>query len=219
MKLQEQSALLRSALFGQSSERRSKDSDQERGDENQDRRGHGPREQVSLPHVDVEHDLEHDERTCSVCGGVLEEWTDQYEDSEEVTVVERRFVITRHRRKKYRCRCGGSVVTAPGPSRLIPGGRYSIEFAIEVATSKYLDHLPLERQCRIMRREGLEIDSQTLWDQLWALSRHLEPSYEAIRPELHKRDLLHADETPVAVAREQEEEGHSEVVRVVSRGF
>jgi hypothetical protein len=25
--------------------------------------------------------------------------------------------------------------------KLIPGGRYAVEFAVEVATSKYLDHL------------------------------------------------------------------------------
>jgi len=32
------------------------------------------------------------------------------------------------------------------------GRRYSADFAVEVAISKYLDHLPLERQVRIMRR-------------------------------------------------------------------
>ena len=67
------------------------------------------------------------------------------------------------------------VVTAPAASKLQPGGRYSVEFGVEVALNKYLDHLPLERQVRMMRREGLEIDSQTLWDQLNVLARHLEP--------------------------------------------
>jgi len=30
-------------------------------------------------------------------------------------------------------------------------------------------------------REGLVVDSQTLWDQLSALALHLQPSYEALR--------------------------------------
>jgi hypothetical protein len=34
------------------------------------------------------------------------------------------------------------------------------KFAIEVAIGKDLDHLPLERQARIMRREGLATESQ-----------------------------------------------------------
>jgi transposase len=80
----------------------------------------------------------------------------QFEDAEEITVVERRFVVVRHRRQKYRCRCNGHVETAAAPPRLgaredARGHRYSVEFAVEVATQKYLDHLPLERQARIMR--------------------------------------------------------------------
>jgi transposase len=40
--------------------------------------------------------------------------------------------------------------------------------AVGIAVAKYTDHLPLERQVRMMAREGLE--SQTLWDQLQALA-------------------------------------------------
>ena len=60
-------------------------------------------------------------------------------------------MLVRHQRQKYRCRCNGCVATAPGPLRLatrpdVRGTRDSPEFAIEVAVSKYADHLPLERQ-------------------------------------------------------------------------
>ena len=44
-----------------------------------------------------------------------------------------------------------------------PGGRYAPEFAVGVAVAKYADHLPLERQVRMMAREGLIVESQTLW--------------------------------------------------------
>ena len=194
MKLQEQAAQFQNALFGRSSERRG--SPKTEPAEPAPQRGHGPRKQPELPCVEVEHALDEADQTCPECGGQLGEWPDQYEESEEVTVVERQFVISKHKRKKYRCRCGACVATAPGPLKLIDGGRYSIDFAVEVAVSKYLDHLPLERQCRIMGREGLVVDSQTLWDQIWALSRHLEPSYLALRDELVAHDVVHADETP-----------------------
>jgi transposase len=64
-----------------------------------------------------------------------------------------------------------------------------------VAIGKYLDHAPLERQVRMMRREGLEIDSQTLWDQLEYLARlHADLPGRLLKYLLSKR-VLGADET------------------------
>jgi hypothetical protein len=80
---------------------------------------------------------------------------------------------------------------------LIKGGRYSPEFAIEVVTQKYQDHMPLERQVRIMEREGLKIDSQTLWDQVWALCCLLEPVYKKLLEYVKSQRLILADETPI----------------------
>jgi transposase len=158
-------------------------------------KGHGPREQTQLPRVEVRHELPEEQRQCSLCGGELEEMAGQGEESEEITVVERRFEVRRHVRLKYRCRCNGCVVTAPGPAKLIAGGRYSPELAVEVAVDKYLDHQPLERQARAMRREGLEVDSHTLWDQLNAAARHVQPSYEELGRRALASPVVHVDET------------------------
>lgn len=157
--------------------------------------GHGPRSQPELPTVERVVELSESERKCSVCDGELSEMGGQYEESEVVTVVKRSFVIEKHRRKKYRCRCNANVITAPAAPKLQPGGRYSVEFGVEVAISKYLDHMPLERQARMMRREGLAIDSQTLWDQLNVLARHLKPVYDALGDKVLESPVLHADET------------------------
>lgn len=158
-------------------------------------RGHGPRVQPSLPILDIVHALDEADQICPKCGGVLVEMTGQTEDSEEITVIERRFAILRHQRKKYRCACNGCVDTAPGPYKLQPGARYSTTFAVEAAVAKYLDHLPLERQVRIMRREGLNIDSQTLWDQIDVLARVLQPTYDALTRHVLEAEVVGADET------------------------
>jgi len=193
--LQELLAQREKALFGDSSEKRPRHAGEEPAGKPAAQRGHGPRPQPQLPLIERLHELPADQSQCPQCGGGLKEMGDQSEDSEEVSVVERRFVVVRHRRKKYRCRCNAAVVTAPGPRKLIAGGRYSPEFAVEVAASKYLDHLPLERQVRIMDREGLTIDSQTLWNQIDVLARHLEPSYKALKQRVLSAPLVHADET------------------------
>ncbi len=159
-------------------------------------KGHGPRPQRHLPVVELPaFELAKEDRGCKVCGGTVEEMKGQFEESEWVTVVHREFRRERIRQQKYRCACNANVVTAPGPEKLIPGGRYTVEFAAEVAVSKYADHLPLERQVRMMTREGLEMDSQTLWDQIYALSRHVEPIYDALMERALSAPVLHADES------------------------
>ena len=182
-------------LFGQSSERRAPGADKDTK-EKSPKTGHGPREQPQLRLIVDPHALDVSDRTCSVCNGTLEEMGDQAEESEEIDVLAREFVRRKHVRKKYRCRCGACVETAPMPPRLIPGGRYSLAFAIAVAISKYADHLPLERQVRIMKREGLVVDSQTLYDQIDALARVLWPAYDRLGAVLLDEPVLFADETP-----------------------
>lgn len=189
------------ALFGDSSEKRPQAGSQPaqgaEGDESprQPPKGHGPRSQPNLVELEQRHELAEEDRQCPQCGGGLEAINGQFEESEEITVVERRFVLVQHRRQKYRCRCNSCVVTAPGQRKLVPGGRYSPEFAVEVAISKYVDHAPLERQVRTMWREGLEVSSQTLWDQIDALARHLKPTWKALSERVLSAPLVHADET------------------------
>jgi transposase len=186
-------------LFGRSSERRSGQGSGNAGSppkQEKPQRGHGPTQQPRLPVVEQVYELPESERQCPACGGdCLEELADETEDAEEVTVVEQKFTIRVNRRKKYRCQCNGAVVTAPMPARLIPGGRYSTEFAVHVAVGKYLDHMPLERQVRAMGRQGLEVTSQTLWDQVNALATHLEPSYHALLARVLEAPVVFADET------------------------
>jgi transposase len=188
------------ALFGASSEQRPRPAPPAPSTPAAPRRGHGPTAQPALPIIDRVHELDAADLTCPQCGGTLREMVGQSEDADEITVIERRFVLVKHRRKKYRCACNGCVETAPGPLRLTThldrrGRRYAPSFAVEVAVNKYLDHLPLERQARVMSREGLTIESQTLWDQIEALATVLQPTYDALRAYVLAAPVIGADET------------------------
>jgi len=194
-RLQEELDRKTRALFGRSSEKRPGEGSQPRQDKDKKKTGHGPRDQPSLPIVEEVHELDDPDKICPQCGGELTEMAGQFEESEEITVVQRYYQIVKHKRQKYACRCGECVETALGPDKLIEGGRYSIDFAVSAAVDKYLDHLPLARQARRMGREGLAIDSQTLWDQLWALSQRLRPTYEALHDLVLSSHVVGADET------------------------
>ena len=196
--LHEQLAAQQRKLFGRSSEQRPgplPGEGETPAAATAPRTGHGPRRQAELPLVSVRHTLDAADQACTACGGVLTEMAGQVEASEEIDVVERSYRIVRHERQKYRCACGGCVETALGPPKLVPGGRYSVDFAVAVAVGKFVDHLPLTRQVRQMARAGLEIDSQTLWDQTLALRYHLVPSYEALHAQVLSAPVIGADET------------------------
>ena len=197
--LEQQIAQKNRLLFGESSERRANgeggappEPPEPSNPPKPPKRGHGPKAQLSLEIVEVEHKLDEADKVCKSCGGALEEWEGQFETSEEIDPVPRRFVLKKHKRQKYRCGCGGCIETAPGPDKLFEGARYSIEFAIEVGVDKYGDHAPLERQVRKMRREGLLVESQTLWDQLERAARLLAPGYESLFQYVLSRSVIGA---------------------------
>jgi len=77
-----------------------------------------------------------------------------------IDVVELKYQLVEVERQKYVCKCAALVETALGPERAMDGGRYSLRFAIKVAFDKYVAHLPLERQVRLMEHHGLTVTSQ-----------------------------------------------------------
>lgn len=190
--LKEQLAALQRKVFASSSEQRPAPKEDT---PSRPQRGHGPSEQPRLPISEQVHTLPEDQQICPACDGHVVPMGEQFEESEEITVVQASYQVVTHKRQKYRCTCNGAVVTAPGPPKLIPGGRYSPEFAVHVAEAKYLDHMPLERQARAMKRRGLEVTGQALWDQVFALSRWLVPTYEALCRQALAAEVAFVDET------------------------
>jgi transposase len=66
---------------------------------------------------------------------------------------------------------------------------------VKVAIDKYLDHIPLARQERILRRHGLVVTSQTLWDQINALGRRLESASRALLARVLAEPVVGLDQT------------------------
>jgi transposase len=193
-RLQDQLSRINQDIFGASSEKRGRRDGETSPKAKNPQTGHGPTEQRKLPVIEIVHKLDPADEICPKCGDQLEEWEGQFESAEEIDVIERSFRIVRHQRQKSRCGCG-HIETALGPPKLIPGGRYSVDFAIAVAVEKFLYHMPLSRQEKQMRSQGLVVSSQTLWDQIFALARHLEPSYEGLRSYVLAAPVIGVDET------------------------
>lgn len=179
-------------LFGDSSERRPRE---KKETEKKSQPGHGPTPQPNLPVREVKIGLPEDDRECRSCGGTLDEIPGMTEDSQGISLVRRTFFVEHVKRKKYRCQCGGDMRTAATNHPLIAGGRYSVEVGAHIAEQKYLDHMPLDRQRRSMNRQGLNVTTSTLWDQIDVLADYLEPTYDLLRQYVLGADVIGVDET------------------------
>lgn len=167
----------------------------ERERKHRDRSQTGPTPQPALPVVERVFTLDDPDRACPSCGGELRPMKDQFEESELIDVIEVRYELVKVKQQKYVCRCGGCIETALGPDRALPGSRYSLAFAIKVVIDKWLDHIPLERQCRILGRHGLVVTSQTLWDLANVLARRLSLVDAALASHVLARPVIGLDQT------------------------
>lgn len=163
--------------------------------ERKPRSASGPTEQPKLPIVEQEFVLDEPDRMCPSCGGELTPLKDQYDESEMIDVVEVSYRLVKVKQQKYVCRCGSCVETALGPERALPGSRYSLAFAIKVILDKWLDHIPLERQCRILDRHGLVVTSQTLWDLAYAVAQRLSLVDAALMKHVLEQPVIGLDQT------------------------
>jgi transposase len=182
-------------LFGKSSEKRKPATRKKKG-KGQGHQGRTPQPKLEEAEPEL-HELDEADKVCPTCGEGLSEWEGKRDSCELIHYEPPRFFLVRHEMQKYVCKNGCCVETAPGPVKLMPGTRYSIAFVIGVVIGKYADHLPLERQVRMMKRQGLDVTSQTLWDQSNALTRVLESAdaAEALRAEVFSSGVVAADET------------------------
>jgi transposase len=195
----EQLINIKNKLFGRSSEK-------EPSGENKKKAGlknKGKKKKVQLPsqrYPDaplIERDVTLDILpSCNCCGKEMED-SGMTANSEYLTTIPAQYIVILQKRHIYECGDCETLVTAPCPPRIKPGGSYSDEMIIDLATSKYCDLIPLERYSAIAGREGLDdLPPHSLIEQTHYLADFVEDGYNKLRDELSKEKVLHADETP-----------------------
>ena len=148
-----------------------------------------------LPRVDVRHDPA--SCACTQCGHAL---TPMGEDvTEQLDCKPAEFFVRRHIYPKYACRACETVTAAPSEASVVERGRAAPGLLAHVLISKYADHLPLYRQQQIYQRSGVELARSTLADWTGAAGVALVPLVAAMKTDLMRRAVVHADETPVAL--------------------
>ncbi len=132
------------------------------------------------------------------------------EETYEVKVDPPKFYRRRIVRPKYR-KVGDksrAPVLAPAPLRVVEG-LASAELLAYVVVSKFLDHLPLFRQCAIYKRHGFAVSRQNLVRWVEKVAEWLKPIYSHMRLDLLEGDYIQVDETPISYCDPDYGEGKS----------
>ena len=151
---------------------------------------------ANLPHRDIHHEPEN---TICGCGCVLKRIGEDV--SKKLDYVPGVFTVERHVRGKWVCSHCQTLVQAPVAAHIIDKGIPTAGLLAQVLVAKYLDHLPLYRQEHIFERAGMAIARSTLAQWVGECGVQLQPLVDALVAELLRHDVLHADETPVAMLK------------------
>ena len=125
-----------------------------------------------------------------------------YEESEQLHVIPAEHTVLVTRREKRACkRCPEmGVRTEPMPPRILPKGKLSDAFIIEVLIRKYREHVPVYRQCATLLRDfRIEISRQTLVDAVMVAGDLVRALIPPMKAELLAGGYIQADETTVPV--------------------
>jgi transposase len=152
-----------------------------------------------LPRVDIHHEPDSTACTTAGCGCALKRIGEDV--SEKLDYTPGVFTVERHIRGKWACAQCQTLSQAPVPAQVIDKGIPTPGLLAQVLVSKYADHVPLYRQEGIFARSGLALPRSTLGAWVGVCGVQLQPLVEALKSEILRHTVLHADETPVAMLK------------------
>ncbi len=147
-----------------------------------------------LPRVERHH--EPSNTTCP-CGCQMKRIGEDV--SEKLDYTPGSFTVERHVRGKWACAKCRTLTQAPVPAEIIDKGLPTSGLLAHVLVAKHSDHLPLYRQEAVFERAGLAIPRSTLAAWVGVCGVRLQPLVDAMKADLLRLPVLHADETPVAM--------------------
>ena len=161
---------------------------------------------ADLPRVEFHHELDATACTTPGCGCTLKRIGEDV--SEKLDYTPGLFTVERHIRGKWACVKCQTLTQAPVPAQIIDKGIATAGLLAQVLVAKYADHLPLYRQETIFARAGMALPRSSLAQWVGVCGVQLQPLVDALKNEMLKHAVLHADETPVAMLKPGNKKTH-----------
>jgi transposase len=196
----EQLDSLNETIFGQKSERykKSEKKSNGRGDSNSAPKKKVKKPSERYPNLPVREEIIAMDQAphCRCCNELMTD-SGMSEDSEQLTVIPKKYEILLQKRIKYRCSCHGSLITTPAPPRIIEGSTYSDEMIMDVALSKYCDLIPIDRYGKMAARSGLiDLPPNSLIATTHKFADFVRGAYDLVKAGILTPRVICADETP-----------------------
>lgn len=163
---------------------------------------------AGLPVVEVPCTVPEEDRNCPYCNTPMEVI------GKKVVREELRIIPAKVERIQYvqevlgcpECKKDGAsvIVGAETPSPLLKHSLASPSTVAYVMYQKYVNSIPLYRQEADWKQLGVSLPRATLAN--WVIKcgiDYMEPVYERLHQHLLERDIIHADETPCQVLKEE----------------
>ena len=140
-----------------------------------------------------------EEATCPCCGDRRD--VIGYEETEKLEYQPGDCYLRVIRRPKLVCKAHEeSGVTTPDlPPQVVHKGLAGESMLAQVVTAKFCDHLPLYRQSRILRRQGIDIPESTLGDWIRQSHEALAPVVAAMKSSVFASGYVSTDDTGVTL--------------------
>lgn len=112
-----------------------------------------------------------------------------------------------------------SIIRAPKPAELWEGSIVTPPLLSSIMTAKYLNAMPLYRQEQMYKANDVNISRRTM--AYWIIrsyERYLKYFYQAMKEQMMKQTILHADETPFEVSKDGRSAGSKSYMWVYCSG-
>ncbi|MCE0493825.1 IS66 family transposase [Vibrio salinus] len=162
-----------------------------------------------LPRERIVLDLDDDEKVCSCCQHPLHKIVEDISEKLEFTPAV--LNVIEYVRPKYGCRhCekeaeSVTIHQKPAPASIIPKSFATESLLTNIILGKYQYALPLYRQESLFQQSGIELSRTTMTRWVMTVSEHFTPLYQALKTYLLQQIVVHADETPLNVLKEEKQ--------------
>ncbi len=161
-----------------------------------------------LPVREIPCDIPKEDKICYECGTPLKPLGKEIV-REELEYIPARLQIVRYVRWTYECpACKHTdhrrIVKAPTPTSLMNHSLASPSSVANVMYQKYVNAVPLYRQEKDWEQLGIALSRATMANWIIRCAEdYLIPVTDYLRKQLLARDIVHCDETPVQVLKEE----------------
>lgn len=161
-----------------------------------------------LPVREVLCEAHPDDIFCHRCGGDLKPLGKETV-REELEYIPAKLQIVRYVRMAYECpKCKKTdtpfIMKANTPTSLMNHSLASPSSVANVMYQKYVNSIPLYRQEKEWEQMGLSLSRATMANWIIRCSQdHFTPLFDYLHRQLLVRDIVHCDETPVQVLKEE----------------